>query len=146
MASHVHKSGSIHWDNINLAGEYDWIKAYNQSKLANVMHSLALARRLEPSGVTACSLTPGNVATEITRSVTDVPCFTCANFFFSYVAKTPFEGAQTTIYCALAEDLGTGKYFNDCKEDRVGEAALSVQDQERLWALSEKLVGLRQTV
>ena len=67
-----------------------------------------------------------------------------ANFFWRYVAKTPFYGAQTTIYCSLAEDLGTGKYFDNCKEEKIHSAALSLPDQERLWDLSEKLVGLKQ--
>ena len=56
---------------------YDAMRAYQQSKLANVMHSLTLARRLEGKGVSAYSLTPGNVATEITRNVTDKPGFKC---------------------------------------------------------------------
>ena len=60
---------------------YDAMRAYQQSKLANVMHSLTLARRLEGKGVSAYSLTPGNVATEITRNVTDKPGFKCMPFF-----------------------------------------------------------------
>ena len=59
---------------------YDAMRAYQQSKLANVMHSLTLARRLEGKGVSAYSLTPGNVATEITRNVTDKPGFRCMLF------------------------------------------------------------------
>ena len=100
-------------------------------------------RRLEGTGVTTYSLTPGNVATEITRNVQDKPGFALANFFWKYVAKTPFYGAQTTLYCALAEELWSesGKYYDDCKEEKLLPLAASVKDQDRLWELSEKLVG-----
>ena len=56
--------------------------------------------------------------------------------------KTPREGAQTTIYCAVSEELEgvSGKFFADCKEVRLN---LSSQDAERLWELSSQLVGLK---
>ena len=64
-----------------------------------------------------------------------------ANFFWQYVAKTPFYGAQTTIYCCLAENLQSGKYYDNCKEEKLVSKALLVEDQEKLWDLSERLVN-----
>ena len=64
-----------------------------------------------------------------------------ANFFWQYVAKTPFYGAQTTIYCCLAENLQSGKYYDNCKEEKLLPKALLVEDQEKLWDLSERLVN-----
>ena len=61
-------------------------------------------------------------------------------FFF----KTPFYGAQTTLYCALEEKLDqeSGCYYSDCDKASPDPAALNVKDQEKLWRLSNKMVGL----
>ena len=145
VSSLVHAQGEIHWDDLNWEKtKYNMFKAYNQSKLANVMHSMALSRRLEGTGVTTYSLNPGVVATEITRYVHSFFGFRLANALYGYVAKTPFYGTQTTLYCALSEDLSdaSGRYYSDCKEKSAKLSALNVEDQERLWALSKEMVGL----
>ena len=66
-------------------------------------------------------------------------------WIYRFIVKTPFNGAQTTIFCALEKSLDkvdSGKYYCDCKEKQPSPRALIVADQERLWRLSEKAVGL----
>ncbi len=59
LSSSLHKSGKIRWDDINFKRGYDKLEAYNQSKLANVLHAKHLAKRLQGSGITVYSLHPG---------------------------------------------------------------------------------------
>ena len=65
-------------------------------------------------------------------------------WLFRFVVKTPFNGAQTTLYCALDKRLEneTGKYYSDCEEKLPQPKALIAEDQKRLWNLSEKAVSL----
>ena len=66
-------------------------------------------------------------------------------WLYRFVVKTPFNGAQTTIFCALDKDIEnkSGAYFSDCEEKHPNPKAEILEDQERLWTLSEKLVGLK---
>ena len=98
--------------------EHDFFEAYSQSKLANVLFSLELARRYGPCGVTAVSLHPGGVKTNIFRHIRRrISLFSIMfNFFtpfFLLFAKDPKHGAQTIIYCALEDEIErlNGKYF-----------------------------------
>lgn len=85
--------------------------AYNQSKLCNILFTLELQEKLKDTGVVTYSVHPGVVATELGRHL---PCG-CAWAFqkFNWVLKTPVQGAQTTLHCALDERLGeqNGLYF-----------------------------------
>ena len=61
------------------------------------------------------------------------------------ITKTPWQGAQTVIYCAVAEELEgvTGKYFGECREEKlVTQVATDDQAAERLWSVSVRMVGL----
>ena len=62
-----------------------------------------------------------------------------------YVLKTPFHGAQTTLYCALDEGItnDSGKYYSDCAEKRPSKDARNEEYQKRLWQISEKAVGFK---
>lgn len=66
--------------------------------------------------------------------------------FAMFVIRTPLNGAQTTIWCALEESIedDSGCYYADCKEKRPHQNALIESDQKRLWELSEKMVGLKE--
>ena len=68
-------------------------------------------------------------------------CFTLMGFFI----KTPFHGAQTTLYCALEPSLEneSGKYYSDCRQKTPSRNARNEQDQKRFWDLSEEIVGLK---
>ena len=84
------------------------------------MHGAALARRLENTGITVYSLHPGVIATELTRHFEGMALFRCFKPLIAWVIKTPFHGAQTTLYCCLEEKLSavSGLYYSDCAERR----------------------------
>ena len=70
------------------------------------------------------------------------------NAMLTLILKTPHQGAQTTIYCAVAEELEgvSGRYFEDCQEKELERDYVKVKDtEERLWQVSAKMVGLSET-
>ena len=119
------------------------MKAYAQSKLANILFTRALAKRCAGTGVHVNCLHPGGVATNIW------PDGNWLQRGFSYLLKkfliTPEQGARTSIWLASGETGGrvTGKYFIRCKERQPSAAALDEAAAERLWKLSEQMCGLR---
>lgn len=147
VSSLAHKFGSIHFDDLNLERGYTPIIAYNQSKLANVLFSNELAERLRNKGVNVYSLHPGVVRTELGRHLN-------ASFLpgIRYIVKavlypfdkTPEQGAQTTIYCAIDENLAneTGCYYSDCKKVTASAKARNMEDAKKLWDVSAQMVGL----
>jgi len=137
LSSTAHKGGRIFFDNINLEGNYEPWRSYGQSKLANILFTKALAKRLEGTGVTCNSLHPGVISTELTRDLGWLTPF--LNIATSLkIIKTIPQGAATTIYVATHPDLEgvTGLYFNDCHEETPSVYALREEDGERLWELS----------
>ena len=135
----------INFDDINSTESYDRRTAYCQSKLANNLFTLALSKRLSGTNVTVNCLHPGVVYTELLRHI--------KRRWFKMIIllpvtllmmKTPWQGAQTNIYCAVAEELEgvSGHYFADCKEKKPSPAALDELAAEQLWSLSVKLTGL----
>merc|ERR1719322_175634 len=148
VSSLAHEQGEIRFDDLNwnTKGSYSAMRAYQQSKLANIMHGAALARRLENTGITVYSLHPGVINTELTRHFENsYPIlFRILGPIYQNVIKTPFHGAQTTLYCCLDDKLSSqsGKYYSDCAEKRPIRPALVKEDQEKLWKISAELVGL----
>eukprot|EP00118_Oscarella_pearsei_P001201 m.6851 g.6851 ORF g.6851 m.6851 type:complete len:322 (+) comp17024_c0_seq1:24-989(+) len=141
--------GKINFDDLMSKKSYSDMAAYNQSKLANILFTSELARRLEGTGVTSYSLHPGLVSTELQRHVRGWPILGyITGFFFSYVLyfamKSPSEGAQTSIYCAVDEAAGksSGKYYADCAEVQLSAHAKDEGTAKKLWEVSEKLTGL----
>ena len=113
VSSLAHMMGSINFENIHLRnGVYDQIKAYSQSKLANILFTRELAKRLgEKSSVTVYSLHPGSIMTEIARHG---PLKELRYWFMHYICLTPEMGRQTTLYCALDDSLDnkSGFYYS----------------------------------
>lgn len=140
----------MNWDDLMFEKKYSSWKAYSQSKLANILFTRELANRLKGTNVTAYVLHPGAVRTELQRHVPTTYGFLLnVMMFIGYplfciLFKTPFEGAQTNIYCAVAEELDnvSGHYYSDCKEKKLLPHALIEGDPEKLWKISEKLVNL----
>jgi len=125
-------------------------RRYANSKLANILFSQELARRLEGSGVAAYSLHPGGMPTEILRNMeTRLERFLSSLVSFppfSYLLKTPWEGAQTTICCAVDEALAdqSGLYYADCQAKDPDHPQLKDPMLGRqLWERSEELVKLK---
>jgi retinol dehydrogenase-12 len=141
---------SIDLDDLEGARKYRPWQAYGQAKLANVLFTYTLARRLAGTGVTVNCLHPGMVATNIAREaaplwlprpMTEILIHL---LLLSQVLLTPEQGAQTSLYLATSPAVEgvTGKYFARGKEKRSVPVSYDVPLQERVWAVSEQLTGL----
>ncbi len=140
VASDAHKRSTI--DFYDLQGERDYrgIVAYMQSKLANILYTYELAKRLEGTGVTANSLHPGVVATGFGHNNSGVLGF-LVKIGAPFLIK-PEKGAATSIYLASSPDVAkvSGKYFAKCKVTRSNRESNDPVVRERLWKLTEELV------
>ncbi|XP_061112033.1 retinol-DH_like_SDR_c domain-containing protein [Conger conger] len=150
VSSIAHRGGKIHFDDLCFERTpYDSLVSYRQSKLANVLFSRELARRTRGSGVTSYSLHPGVIRTELSRHVElGHPVLKTLLWVPALLLmKTPWQGAQTSVYCAVSPRLEdrSGCYFSDCV---VKETAPEGRDDLvalRLWEVSSRLVGLEET-
>ncbi len=134
----------INFDDVEFKKGYSGWTAYGQSKLANVMFTYELARRLDGTRVTVNALHPGFVATGFGHNNGGL-MRTGMNVVQKIAAKKPEQGAATSIYLASSPQVEgvTGKYFSDSKETKSSSASLEVSAQQRLWALSEQMVTQR---
>jgi NAD(P)-dependent dehydrogenase (short-subunit alcohol dehydrogenase family) len=134
LSSASHWTGEICWDDLQLArpGAYTGLRAYDRSKLAVLMLTQMLARRLEGAGVTAVCLDPGDVATSmLAAGWPDLPGIAVE------------DGAVTSVYLATSPDAAglSGVYLEDGEPVTPLAAALDVGAQERLWSAVEALAG-----
>lgn len=146
VSSIGHERGEIYFDDINIDKDYNPEKSYRQSKLANVLFGKELAVRLQGTGVTVYSLHPGVIRTELGRHILLTFPFWKKMLFhtFKWIIKSPWEGAQTTIYCAVDESLAnvSGLYYSDCAPKKPAPQALDDAAAKKLWDLSASMVGL----
>jgi NAD(P)-dependent dehydrogenase (short-subunit alcohol dehydrogenase family) len=144
VASGASSMGRIDFDDLQGARGYSGQRAYNQSKLANVIFSNELARRLEGTGVTANSLDPGVVHTNF-GAEDQAWWFTVVSRVIYPLLKTPAQGAQTSIYLAASSEVErvTGQYFVNRKPRRANPIAYDAGMMARLWQVSADLVGLK---
>jgi NAD(P)-dependent dehydrogenase (short-subunit alcohol dehydrogenase family) len=144
VSSSAQAQGKINWDDVQYKRRYSGMAAYFQSKLMNVLFSNALARHLHSSNVTVNALHPGVVNSGFGDNAS-TPLMRIAYWLIKRLAAiSPSEGAKTSIYLASSPEVAklTGKYFERQKIAKTNPIADDVQAQERLWALSEKIVGL----
>jgi len=127
ISSFVHFKGTIQFDDLNGEKQYKPSKAYRQSKLANVLFTYELSRKLEGTGVTANAVNPGFVKTELFDHQ-GLGMKIARNL----IAKSPDEGASTGIFVAVHPDLEgvTGKYFSDCKEEKSSDESYDEKIQK----------------
>jgi NAD(P)-dependent dehydrogenase (short-subunit alcohol dehydrogenase family) len=143
VGSDAHKFVSgINFDDLGFASGYKSMRVYGHSKLANLMFTTELARRLEGSGVTVNCVHPGAVATGLGKNngrAASVLIRLLAPFF-----RTPDKGAATTLHVATSPALDgvSGRYFASSREARPSAAAGDRAAAERLWDLSAHLTGL----
>lgn len=142
VSSKAHDSGVLEKDNLQGEKSYSQFWSYCNSKLANVLFTRELAKRLDGTSVTANSLHPGAVKTELSRHQKFL--FALIYPFYIFFFKTPKAGAHTTLTLALdpALDNVTGKYFSDCVVIKESVNARNDESAEWLWNKSEELVGL----
>ena len=143
VSSNVQAQGRIDFDDIQGMRSYSGARAYNQSKLANVLFTYELARRLPAESVTANALQPGVVSTSFGA---EDPATVQRVFipFLRLLMKTPAQGAAMSIQLASAPDLDhvTGRYFANGKPKKSSPRSYDEAAAMRLWQVSTDLVGL----
>jgi NAD(P)-dependent dehydrogenase (short-subunit alcohol dehydrogenase family) len=147
VSSIAHMSADIDVDDVQNPKSYRARQAYGRSKLANLMFTYELARRLEGTGVTVNALHPGLVATNLAANGRmplgwiSRPVFRSA---LAVVGRNPTEGSKTVVYLATAEDVAgvTGRYFVDGVDVPSSAASYRTDTAGRLWELSSRLTGL----
>ncbi|XP_054622131.1 retinol dehydrogenase 12-like isoform X2 [Dunckerocampus dactyliophorus] len=142
VASVAHTWTGIQLEDLNSESSYDPMKAYGQSKLANVLFARALARKLSGTGVSVFSLHPGVVQSDLWRH--QHQCIQVAVKIFRIFTKTTVEGAQTTIYCAVQPGLESqsGGYFSDCAPARCSRTASDDDLAQKLWDSSCNMLSI----
>ncbi|KAM9774670.1 retinol dehydrogenase 12 [Syngnathus typhle] len=142
VASVAHTWTGLRLDDLNSENNYDTMKAYGQSKLANVLFARALGKKLEGTGVSVFSLHPGVVQSDLWRH--QHQCIQVAVKIFSVFTKTTVEGAQTTIYCAVQPGLESqsGAYFSDCAPARCSRNGSNDDLAQKLWESSCNMLGI----
>ena len=140
VSSEAHRGASINFEDINAEQGYNGLQAYGQSKLANILFTHELARRLRGAGVLVNAVHPGVVNTNFWRGSGWISRIAR---WFSWLYKRPEEGARTVVYLAASPEVTeTGQYF---KENEVVNPSPEAYDEKaaaRLWALSRQMTGL----
>ena len=155
VSSMAHRSARL--DFANLQGEkgYNRDTAYAQSKLADILYTYELGRRLEGTGVTVNSVCPGGVSSRLWENSNPL-----INYFFKTVMKGPEQGARLPVYLASSPDVEglSGKYFQTREhlkfqhvktQGAICKTSPATHDPEvarRLWEVSEKLTGVSSPV
>ncbi|XP_045483806.1 retinol dehydrogenase 13-like isoform X2 [Harmonia axyridis] len=150
ISSIAHMRGKINKEDLNSETKYDEADAYAQSKLANVLFTIELAKRLEGTGVTVNAVHPGIVDTEINRHMSFYNSWVSTIFIKPFVwpfIKNPKQGTHTVIYASCKPELEkvSGKYFSNCEESEVSDLAKDQSLQKWLWAVSERWTRLNET-
>jgi retinol dehydrogenase-14 len=143
VSSGAQSMGRIDWEDLQGESKYSGQEAYNQSKLASVMFTYELARRLECTGVTATVLHPGVVSTGFGAEDPSL-IFKLLVPLWRPFMKTPEQGAATSIYLASSPKVDgvTGTYFSNRIPQTSNEASYDRDAATRLWRISAALVGM----
>ena len=142
VASGEQRNGAIDFDDLQGETEYKGAKAYGQSKLATVLFTYELARRLEGTGVSANCLHPGVVGTNLGSGVSGV--FGLMVRALTPLMKSPEKGAETSIYLASSPEVEglSGRYFVKKAEARSSDVSYDERIARRLWEVSAELANL----
>lgn len=142
VSSAAHYKGEIDLDDLHLERVYAPYRAYRRSKLANVLFTRALARRLAGTGVTANAVHPGVIATGLLGNLARLPRPLLG--LLRVIAGTPAAGAENVAFLATDPNLRevTGAYFSDRVETQPSATASDPELAERLWEISARLTGV----
>lgn len=139
VSSIAHGRATMRFDDLGFEKGYAAMKAYSQSKLANILFTFALARRLEGKGVTVNALHPGVIGSNFLASNGGI-------YKLAMAIASPFmmkeeDGAKTSIYLASSPEVAevTGVYFDKQKPARSNRESKNVDVQARLWKISEEM-------
>ncbi|TVP53220.1 MAG: SDR family oxidoreductase [Halomonadaceae bacterium] len=146
VASEAHRIGKLHFDDLQLSRRYHVLRAYAQSKLANILFTRELAAHLEAAGVGVYAVSPGSVNTNIW------PGDRWYQRLFSALIRpfllSPDQGAETLVWLATSPDLEgeNGLYYQKCRRHRPSARARDRGAAQRLWQLSEEMTGLAESL
>lgn len=154
LSSIAHRTGKIHFDDLHFEKRYSKTEAYGQSKLAMLMFSYELSRRLKAQNYSTLSVAahPGVANTALTRYMPKL-MMRLLSPLFGLLVSSPAEGALPQLYAALGEDIVSGDYtgpngFNEIRGKQAIKVeprphALDADVSKRLWEVSETLTGAR---
>ena len=142
VSSGAHEGATLDFNDLQGERGYSATRAYSQSKLANILFTYELARRLAGTGVTANCLHPGVIGTKLLADYMGVPVAGGA-LARTFGAK-PEDGAATSIYLATSPEIEavTGKYFQRKQPQRSSRESYDEAAARRLWEVSERLTGV----
>jgi len=152
VSSRAHRrGGDINVDNLFMnENNYQRMKAYAHSKMANILFSIELQRRMNllSFNMDTCSLHPGAVNTELSRYITSSTSGKILKIILYpivyLVFKSPLQGAQTTICCALDPHLSQASYFADCEVTDIKHFPPNHEEvAKNLWIKSEEICGYK---
>ena len=141
VSSNAHRGGKINFDDIQLEKGYSGMKAYSQSKLANLLFTYEIARKLEGTKVTANALHPGFVNTGFAKNNGGLIKFGMS--LLKPMQRKVEDGARTSIYLASSPEVEgvSGKYFADSKAVESDPASYDKAAAEKLWQLSLEMIA-----
>ena len=144
VASGAHKAGKIHFNDINLEKGYNVVKAYGQSKLANVLFTREMAKRLQDKKITVNCCHPGAVATNMGVS-RDTGFGKTITGLLRPFFQTPKEGAATALFLATDPSVAdiTGEYFYKCRIAKSSKRSKDMELAKNLYELSAKMTGIQ---
>ena len=142
VASAAHRRAPLDFDDLMNSKDCQVMRAYGRSKLANILFTRHLARRLAGTGVTANALHPGVVRTQIAQR--NLFAKVIGQLIMWAIAVPASKGAQTSVYLATSPEVEgkSGGYYQDQRPTTPTAAALDEAAAERLWQVSGRLVGL----
>jgi retinol dehydrogenase-12 len=140
VASNAHRRARLDFNDLMNEQVTGLWPAYQRSKLANLLFTRALARRLAGSGVTVNALHPGVIRSQLFREA-PAPLRLLLTLFGRILLRSPEHGARTSVYLALSPELAgqSGGYYQDCRRVTPSIAAQNDADAERLWQESARL-------
>ena len=140
VASRAHVRARLDFDDLHNRP----MDVYSQSKLANILFTRELARRLEGTGVTANCLHPGVVRSDLGASGDMGGFFRLGWLLVQPFFLSPEKGARTSIYLAQSPDVSdvSGEYFDNCRPSKSSSRSRNLGDAERLWTVSAELCGI----
>jgi NAD(P)-dependent dehydrogenase (short-subunit alcohol dehydrogenase family) len=136
--SHAHQGALIPFDDLTAERSYRGFDRYAETKLANILFTTELARRLDRTGVTANCFHPGVVATGFNRN--NGLLMDLGMTILRPVSRSPQKGAETLVWLATSPDVAnvSGGYFFDRKQRPLSPEAQDTQTAGRLWEISER--------
>ncbi|MFY9609883.1 MAG: SDR family oxidoreductase [Blastocatellia bacterium] len=139
VSSAAHVYGKIDFDDLQGEKKYGGFSAYANSKLANVLFTHELARRLDGTGVAVNCLHPGTIATGLFRNLPKP-----IEALIKLVTLSPDKGAETSVYLAASSGVEgvSGKYFAKKRERRTSKESYNEEAARRLWDVSAQMTGL----